>query len=253
MSDTSTAADQGPNPDVYDELPDAPPKSRLRLSWVGKVSVVVVAFWVLMAFIGPWIAPYGESHFIEDDVLGNPIDDPAFMLPDQMIGIKGKKRQEEIGRTLPDVIDHITISVEAGLGFTAALAHVSRQVEGPMAVELRQTMQDLKVGMSRTKAFDKLIARTDVPDVRTFVIALRQAEKMGVPLDAVSIGHLDGDYLDPRCQWLQRREIAAEGALLVRPDRFVAWRSAGASRTREADLRLALETVLRREPSGKGS
>ena len=79
------------------------------------------------------------------------------------------------------------------------------------------------------------------------------AEKMGVPLDAVSIGHLDGDYLDPRCQWLQRREIAAEGALLVRPDRFVAWRSAGASRTREADLRLALETVLRREPSGKGS
>ena len=77
------------------------------------------------------------------------------------------------------------------------------------------------------------------------------AEEMGVPLDATRIGHLDGDYLDPRCQWLQRREIEADGALLVRPDRFVAWRSAGGSGTPEADLRRALATVLRREPSGK--
>jgi peptide/nickel transport system permease protein len=66
---------------VYDELPDAPPKSRLRLSWVGKVSVGVVAFWVFIAFLGPYIAPYGESVFIEDDLAGNPIDDPSFMLP----------------------------------------------------------------------------------------------------------------------------------------------------------------------------
>ncbi len=87
MSDTTATADQGPNPDVYDELPDAPPKSRLRLSWVGKVCVAIVAFWVLMAFIGPWIAPYGESHFIEDDALGNPLDDPSFMLPDMSLTV----------------------------------------------------------------------------------------------------------------------------------------------------------------------
>jgi 2,4-dichlorophenol 6-monooxygenase len=76
------------------------------------------------------------------------------------------------------------------------------------------------------------------------------AEKMDIPLDAVGIGHLDGDHLDPRCQWLQRREISAEGALLVRPDRFVAWRSAAGSGAPEANLARAFETVLRRGPAG---
>ena len=77
--------------------------------------------------------------------------------------------------------------------------------------------------------------------------ARKLAEAAGVPLDAVRIGHLDGDYLDPRCQWLQRREISAAGALLVRPDRFVAWRSAGPSETAESDLALALRKILRRD------
>ncbi len=81
MSDETTTADEGPSPDIYDELPDAPPKTRLRLSLVGKISVAVVAFWVFLAFFGPWIAPYHEAFFIEDDLAGNPIDDPSFMLP----------------------------------------------------------------------------------------------------------------------------------------------------------------------------
>ncbi len=79
------------------------------------------------------------------------------------------------------------------------------------------------------------------------------AEAMGVALDAVRIGHLDGDYLDPRCQWLQRREIAPDGALLVRPDRFVAWRSVGGSGTPDADLRGALEAILGRSASETAS
>ena len=87
MSDTAATADQGQNPDIYDELPDAPPKTRMRLSLTGKICVAIVAFWVVMAFIGPWIAPYGESHFIEDDAAGNPIDDPSFMLPDMSLTV----------------------------------------------------------------------------------------------------------------------------------------------------------------------
>ena len=50
-----------------------------------------------------------------------------------------------------------------------------------------------------------------------------------LPLDAVRIGHIDGDLYDPRCMWLRRREIAPDGAVLVRPDRFVAWRSLSGS------------------------
>ena len=78
---TANAAPQAEEKTIYDELPDAPPKKKLRLSWVGKVCVVIVAFWVVMALVGPWIAPWGESHFIEEDSQGNFFDDPSFMLP----------------------------------------------------------------------------------------------------------------------------------------------------------------------------
>ena len=61
--------------------------------------------------------------------------------------------------------------------------------------------------------------------------AARQlADRGRLPLDAVRIGHIDGDLYDPRCMWVRRREIDPDGAILVRPDRFVAWRSLGASR-----------------------
>ncbi len=52
---------------IYDELPDAPPKKRLKLSWTGKLGVVVVAFWILMVIIGPWVAPFHEADIIGDD------------------------------------------------------------------------------------------------------------------------------------------------------------------------------------------
>ncbi len=118
MSDSTATADQGPNPDIYDELPDAPPKSRLRLSMVGKVSVAIVSFWVVMALIGPWIAPYAESHFIEDDVLGNPIDDPSFMLPD--MGLHVYFGTDYIGR---DVFSRIIWGARTtiGISFIATL------------------------------------------------------------------------------------------------------------------------------------
>ena len=70
------------------------------------------------------------------------------------------------------------------------------------------------------------------------------------PLDAVRIGHLDGDYYDPRCAWQRHRQIASRGAVLVRPDRFIAWRTpAGASDPR-AVLAAALSQILTR-PVGR--
>ena len=52
---------------IYDELPDAPPKKRIKLSWVGKTSVAIVALWIVIAFIGPFIAPYHEADMAADD------------------------------------------------------------------------------------------------------------------------------------------------------------------------------------------
>ena len=62
-------------------------------------------------------------------------------------------------------------------------------------------------------------------DGRAWCEAARQlATQANLPLDALRIGHLDGDLYDPRCGWLRHRQIASDGAVLVRPDRFVAWR-----------------------------
>ncbi len=68
----------------------------------------------------------------------------------------------------------------------------------------------------------------------------------GLPLDAVRIGHLDGDLFDPRCTWLRHRQIGPDGAILVRPDRFIAWRSMGASASPLEDLAGALGQILAR-------
>lgn len=70
------------------------------------------------------------------------------------------------------------------------------------------------------------------------------AKQHDLPLDAIRVGHLDGDYRDPRCAWLRRREIGARGAVLVRPDRFVGWRSQGAVADPAAALGDALVQIL---------
>ena len=75
------------------------------------------------------------------------------------------------------------------------------------------------------------------------------AERSDLALDVVSIGHSDGEVLDPRSSWTRQREVSAAGAILVRPDRFVAWRSIGESTTPEQDLEGALSAVLRRDVS----
>jgi 2,4-dichlorophenol 6-monooxygenase len=72
------------------------------------------------------------------------------------------------------------------------------------------------------------------------------AEEGDLPLDAVRIGHLDGDLFDPRCGWLRRREIQRDGAILVRPDRFVAWRERTASDEPSVALAAALTQILAR-------
>ena len=84
-------------------------------------------------------------------------------------------------------------------------------------------------------------------DGRSWCQAARQlAAETGVPLDAVRIGHLDGDYHDPRCAWQRHRQIASDGAILVRPDRFIAWRHPAGAGDPRAVLAAALSQILAR-------
>ena len=82
-------------------------------------------------------------------------------------------------------------------------------------------------------------------DGQAWCNAARQlAAEADIPLDAVRIGHLDGDYHDPRCTWLRHRQIASGGAILVRPDRFIAWRHPVAAGDSRAVLTAALSQIL---------
>ena len=84
-------------------------------------------------------------------------------------------------------------------------------------------------------------------DGQAWCEAARQlAAEAGLPLDAVRIGHLDGDLYDPRCTWLHHRQIASDGAVLVRPDRFIAWRHPVGAGEPRAALAAALSQVLAR-------
>ena len=73
------------------------------------------------------------------------------------------------------------------------------------------------------------------------------AAEQGLPLDAVRIGHAAGDYRDPRCAWLARRDVGPRGAVLVRPDRFVAWRSHGESPDPNGVLETVFHQILAKE------
>ncbi len=106
----------------------------------------------------------------------------GYLVPDVLLNNKGRARMDEISTQLPDVLDQITISVEAGLGFEAALAHVAQGTDGALGEEFRRTLHDIRLGMTREQAFGLLLQRVDVDELRHFVLALQQAERLGVPI-----------------------------------------------------------------------
>jgi tight adherence protein C len=109
----------------------------------------------------------------------------GYLLPDLLLSNAANKRQEQIRLELPDTLDQMTISVEAGLGFDAAMARAGRAGDGPLARELVRTLQEVQAGMSRGEALRGLAERTDVAELRHFVLAVRQAETYGIPIAQV--------------------------------------------------------------------
>ena len=109
----------------------------------------------------------------------------GFVLPDVMVYNIGAKRQEVLRRGLADALDMLTVCVEAGQGFDSALMHVARSVEGPVAGEFARVLAEIQIGKSRGDAFSSLSARTKVTEIRTFVTALVQADRLGLPIGSV--------------------------------------------------------------------
>jgi tight adherence protein C len=109
----------------------------------------------------------------------------GFFLPDILLYNAGVKRQQKIGRALPDALDMLTVCVEAGLGFDASMAQVARNTEGPLAAEFARVLQEMQFGKSRVEALHALVERTTVNELRSFVSALVQASELGIPIATV--------------------------------------------------------------------
>ena len=109
----------------------------------------------------------------------------SYLAPNAWLDRKASERQGLIERQLPDVMDQLTVSVEAGLGFDAAMARSAEGRSGPLADELRRVIQDVQVGMPREEALERMVERTDVADLRQFVVSVRQSTKHGLPIGRV--------------------------------------------------------------------
>jgi tight adherence protein C len=108
-----------------------------------------------------------------------------YFLPDLLIYNAGVKRQKEIELELPNSLDQLLISVEAGLGFEAAMARAGGHGSGALAEELTRTLQDIQVGRPRQEAYEALAQRSSVQDLRSFVRAVVQADKYGIGIAKV--------------------------------------------------------------------
>lgn len=109
----------------------------------------------------------------------------GFFLPDVWLARRISARQKAIRLALPDTLDLLTISVEAGLGFDGALAKVVRNTSGPLAEEFYRMLQEIQLGAPRKEAFRRLGERTNVAELGSFVLAMLQADTFGISISKV--------------------------------------------------------------------
>ena len=146
--------------------------------WAAAVLVLPAAFLVLIRAAGGSIGSQQLVIVLVMAVIGG-------LLPHMWLKSKAKQRAKLILKSLPDAIDLLTTSVEAGLGIDAALGQVAEKVRGPIATELRRVLRDIAMGSSRKDALQQFALRSNVPDVNQFVNSIVQAEQMGVSLGQV--------------------------------------------------------------------
>ena len=105
--------------------------------------------------------------------------------PDLLLRSKTQARQKQLQRALPDALDLLVISVEAGLGFDAAIQRLVEKRDDALATEFARVLAEMRIGRSRRDALKDMVARTQVPDLNNFVGAILQAEQLGVSVTKV--------------------------------------------------------------------
>lgn len=109
----------------------------------------------------------------------------AYMLPKLILVQITKRRKEDIIKALPDVLDLLTVSVEAGLGFDGAISRLVDKIEGPVSKEFGRVLNEIRMGRSRRESLKEMSERCKVMDLTTFVGAIVQADELGVGIGNV--------------------------------------------------------------------
>ncbi|MCR8670691.1 type II secretion system F family protein [Agrococcus sp. HG114] len=130
----------------------------------------------------------------------------SYFLPDLLLYNRGLTRDQQMELELADTLDQMTIAVEAGLAFDAAMARAASNGKGALAEELTRTLQDMRMGKPRREAFGDLASRTRVSDLRQFVRAVIQADANGISVGDV----LRTQAAEMRLKRRQRAEMKAQ-------------------------------------------
>jgi tight adherence protein C len=109
----------------------------------------------------------------------------SFFMPDIWLSRRVSQRQQEIARTLPDMLDMLVVAIEAGLSFENAILEITARWRNSLSLEMLRVQRDIGVGQSRRQALLALNYRTGVPDIAAFVSAINQAEELGVSISRV--------------------------------------------------------------------
>ncbi len=149
--------------------------------WMGVKILVAIAFAVILFLVGALVLQDISLGFLMA-LLGLGV---GFVAPEFWLGKRIHARSEAMVLELPDALDLLTISVEAGLGFDAALAKVVEKMEGPLVDEFRQALAEVRMGRVRREALRDIVKRCDAQPIANFIGAIVQAEQLGVPIAKV--------------------------------------------------------------------
>ena len=162
-----------------------------------------IGFGFLGLLIGSMVGAFGGLLFAASWAVG------GFALPGIVVSAKARSRREQIRAELPDALDLLAVSVEAGLGFDGAMDKLTDHTEGPLAEEFAMTLGEMRIGESRHDALRKFAERVDTPEVSSFTRAIIQADQLGISLGRI----LKVQAADSRT----RRQLAAEERAMKAP------------------------------------
>jgi tight adherence protein C len=158
-----------------------------------------------LLFFVATIAPEGSFLKGRGLMIGIPAAVMGFFLPELWLQGRISKRQNDVRKALPDALDLLTICVEAGLGFDAAMSKVYEKWENVVAMSFGRVIREIQLGKLRRDALKDMAERLGVPEMTSFIAAVIQSEQLGVSLARVL--RIQADQMR-----IKRRQIAEEAA-----------------------------------------